>query len=103
MDNKRKCPRLPLDVEVNFSQKAIARSKDISEGGICLITEEELEKDKIYTLVFNLPTGKPIKCFGKIAWSKQATEHLFEQGALFWEIDSSDKKKIQDYFEQQSG
>ncbi len=90
-------------MEVNFSQNAIAQSKDISEGGICLITEEELEKDKIYTLVFKLPTDVSIKCFGKIVWSKQASEHLFEQGVVFWDIDSSDQKKIQDYFEQQGG
>ncbi len=96
---KRRIPRLPLDVEVNYSGRAIARSKDISEGGICLISEEELIPEDYITLIFHLPpTDEQIKAYGKVMWSNKVSEHLFETGINFWDIDEMDLEKIKTYF-----
>jgi c-di-GMP-binding flagellar brake protein YcgR len=101
MEDKRKFPRLPLDVEVNFQKNAIARSKDISEGGLCIIAEDEYEVNKINTMVFTLPSGEKIKTMGKIVRARQASEHLFEYGVEFWDIEDEDSKTIKEFFESQ--
>lgn len=98
-EDKRKSPRLPLDVQVNYQGNAFAKSKDISSGGICLITDEALEEKKIYTLVFSFPgEAERLECFGKVAWTKQASEHMYESGLSFWDIGKDLQKKIDGYF-----
>ncbi len=97
-EDKRKTPRVPLDVRVNFMFDAIAYSKDISEGGVCLITESALELNKLLNLSFTLPERKAVvQCFGKVMWSRRATEHLYENGISFWDIKDSDRAAIKDY------
>ena len=94
--NQRLHPRLALDVRVNFDYDAIAHAQDISEGGICLITESALTADRILRLSFTLP-GRPssIECFGKVMWTKLATEHLHQSGIGFWEIQDPDRAEVQ--------
>lgn len=99
VDDKRKFPRLPLEVQVNYKENGFANSKDISSGGICLITEEALEKGKIYKLSFTFPgESDRFDCLGKVMRSKQASEHLHEAGLSFWDIEKSLQKKIDSYF-----
>ena len=50
--DQRRAPRVPIDVRVNYDFDAIAHTKDISEGGICLITEHPLTEGKMISLVF---------------------------------------------------
>lgn len=100
--DKRNFPRLPLDVEVNYSGKGIARSKDVSEGGIRILTDEPMELSKICTLVFHIPTtGEKIQCFGKVVWTEQVSDHLHENGINFWDIDVASRQKISNYFKEQ--
>jgi len=97
-EEKRRAPRAPLDVRVNFSFNAFAYAKDISEGGICLITESALEMNQILNLSFLLPEREAaLQCFGKVTWSRQATEHFHESGISFWDIKDSDRAAIGDY------
>ncbi len=99
IEEKRKSPRLPLDVQVNFQEKGFAKSKDISSGGICLITEEALEEKKIYKLAFSFPgETDQLECFGKVMWTRQATKHMSESGLSFWDIGKNLQKKIDTYF-----
>jgi PilZ domain len=98
-EEKRCLPRLPLDVEVNCSGRAIARSKDISEGGLCLISDEELKMDVYITLLFHIPPNDElVNAYGKVMWYKKVSEHLFETGINFWDIDETDLEKIKTYF-----
>ena len=84
---KRRLPRLPLDVEVNYLGKAFAHSKDISEGGLCLISEEALKPGDFITLLFHLPPdGEKISAYGKVMWNKKVSENMFESGVNFWDI-----------------
>ena len=100
-DDKRRSPRIPLDVRVNYDFDAIAHSKDISEGGICLITEQALEKGKMLNLVFQLPgRHKPIEAIGKVMWCRKSLEYLHEIGISFWQIKAKEHQEIKEYLEQ---
>ena len=101
-DKQKRSPRIPLDVKVNCDFDAIAHSKDISEGGICLITEQSLEEGKMLNLVFQLPDRtRPIESFGKVMWCKKAIEYLFENGVSFWDIKEKEHLEIKKYLENQ--
>ena len=96
---KRKAPRLPLDVEVNSTQNALARSKNISEGGLCLISENAMENGKIYNLLFHMPVSEePVQALGKVVRVEKVSEHFYEYGITFWEIKETDREKIRAYF-----
>ena len=102
-EENRKYPRIPLDVRVNCDFNAIAHTKDISEGGICLITDVKLDEDNFIQLDFILPEqSEEIRAYGKVMWSRKATKNLFENGVNFWEIQDTDKVKIQDFFNNSS-
>ncbi|HUX12946.1 MAG TPA: PilZ domain-containing protein [Spirochaetia bacterium] len=94
-EDQRRCPRISLDVVVNCSTRAIAHSKDISEGGICLITEEPMTLGKIFTLEFSLP-GEPAKVqlFGKVAWTRPAGANHHENGITFWDVDPKNGMRV---------
>ena len=97
-EDKRKHPRIPLDVVVNFSTNAIARSKNLSESGICLIHDEELDINKIQSFSFFIPdTNERIKAFARIKWTKKVSPHLFESGLEFWDIEDDDLAKIKKF------
>ena len=94
-ENQRRSPRVPIDVRVNYDFNAIAHSKDISDGGICLITEQPLAEGKMIALVFQLPgVAQPIESVGKVMWSRKATEHLHESGVSFWDIKEKEHFEI---------
>jgi len=96
---QRKNPRLPLDVEVDYRGRAMARSRNISKEGICLISEDKPEEGRILNLQFHLPgTAEPIHAYAKVMWVREASEHYFEFGLKFWEIDESDEKCLNAYF-----
>ena len=83
---------------VNYAVRAIAHSKDISDGGLCLITEEPLIVGKIYTLAFTLPgETQEFQIYGKVAWSRKATTHHHENGISFWEIAAGVKSRLTAY------
>lgn len=96
---KRQHPRASIDVKVNYANKAIAYTKNISEGGICIITEKPLEPTEIVNLVFTLPNGDQIKTYGKTIWRKKSTEHLYENGLEFWELNDINKNRILAYLD----
>lgn len=95
---QRRHPRRSLDVKVNYAYNAIAHAKDISFGGICLITDQQMEEKKMYTLQFTFPGEEsPIALHGKVAWTRKSGEHHFENGITFWRVDKSAEEKLVDY------
>jgi len=98
---QRKSPRLPLDVEVDYKGRAMARSKNISKEGICLISGDKPDEGKILNLRFFLPQeANPIQAYAKVMWVKEAGEYYFEFGLKFWEIDGEDEKRLNAYFQE---
>ena len=69
---RRRHPRVALDVEADCVGAMIAHAKDVSESGICLIGKEALPEGKMLDLRFSLPgSAEPIHAFGKVIWSKK--------------------------------
>lgn len=102
VEENRRFPRTHLDVHVNYDFNAIAHSKDISEGGICLITDHPIEKGKMLNLVFQLPDRLlPIESIGKVMWCRNAIENLYEIGISFWDIKEQEQIEISKYLERQ--
>jgi hypothetical protein len=97
---KRTHPRLPIDVEVDLRGRALARSRNISREGICLISEDVQEVGKILNLSFFLPgVPAPVKAYAKVMWVKAVSEHYFEFGLKFWDIDPDEERLLNDYFD----
>lgn len=97
---QRRWPRRSLDIRVNLAFDAIAHAKDISYGGICLITDKPLEIRKMYTINCSLPDdGLPIELFGKVEWSRPAGEHHFENGISFWRIDRPTEQRLIEFLQ----
>lgn len=83
---------------VNCGQNAIAHSRDIGAGGICLILEEPLETGKMVHLRFTLPGQQQEICgFGKVVWSKKALQQHYLVGIQFWAFEEDQKQAIETY------
>jgi Tfp pilus assembly protein PilZ len=99
MKNNRKYERINLNTKVRYAIINEGDAKNISEGGICVVTIETLEKDKDMTIIFSLPNSKEdrLKVFGKVKWSKEIAPHVCESGIEFWDVDEKIKKAIRQY------
>jgi Tfp pilus assembly protein PilZ len=99
MKEKRIFHRLLVDTDIEHrlidnDNISIGKTRDISEGGICITTEgEPLAKEGNYRLAFTLP-GKEekLEVNGKVVWAKRycaGSTELFDNGIIF--IDPSDQ------------
>ncbi len=97
MDNRRKYPRLPLDAEINFQEKAFATLEDISLGGLCIISGTGQQTGKIINLtLFFSDTEEKVNIYCKIIWSRPAGEHTYKTGLEFWHLPAEAEKKIRE-------
>jgi len=88
-------------MEVNFAARAIAHAKDLSSGGLCLITEEPLIVGRILSLSFTLPGQTDrLTCFGKVQWSRAGAVGIHENGISFWDATPEVQKLVTDYLSQ---
>ena len=106
--DKRRFPRLSVNVEVEYvvsdsanPERYTTSSKNVSEGGICVIAVEKVAIDTIIDLRFLIPElGKFINAKGKIAWVREIVfqEHhacqMYEVGIEFMDIAPEDRSKI---------
>ncbi len=94
-----RAPRIPLDVEVNCNNTRFVYSKNISETGIALISEEPLDPNQFVHLKFFLP-GNPrqINVFAKVVRTDQVSDHFYEIGLVFWDVAVEDKTELEKFF-----
>jgi len=80
MEERRKFPRLDLNVEVNWKRNSaspsvsagnIANTKNISAGGVCLISDECLNVGQGLSLEIKLPGNRIINAEGRVVWTDQ--------------------------------
>lgn len=82
-------------------------AKNISSRGICLIADQNIEVDTVFTLKINLPNYHiPIQTSGRVLWNK---EHVFSNmdrekkyydvGFKFIEISKDDRNIILQFLE----
>ncbi|NQT46444.1 MAG: PilZ domain-containing protein [Candidatus Omnitrophica bacterium] len=76
----------------------VSSIKDISAGGVLLITDEPIEEGTILELKINVPFKKePLACRAKALRYKErktATGIAYETGCLFLDITEKDKKDV---------
>lgn len=97
-----RAPRIPLDVQVNCDNNKFVYSKNISESGIALISEINFPVNKIIQLKFVLPgLENEISAFGKVMRSAEVSEHFFEIGLQFWDIEEDDQQRLKEFFSNQ--
>jgi len=108
---KRKFPRLSIQTEVVYNKDAVAKkekksfTKDISQGGICLIVYEKVEVSDILELQILLPDGiKPICATGKVAWVKKfliegpyGGGDRYDVGIEFIKINNKEKTELEKF------
>ncbi|MBN1697874.1 MAG: PilZ domain-containing protein [Spirochaetales bacterium] len=102
IEEKRKFPRIGLDILINYDKNLTARAKNISCGGLLVETNRAVVKGAFMTIVFRLPgDNEDIKLYAKIAWEREADAGSYEAGLEFWHIENHDLKKIKDYIDTQ--
>ncbi len=81
MDERRKFSRLDISVGVAWrrlgSQMAeevadIDATRNVAEGGVCLVANERFEAGDRLELTLTLPTRKTIQTLGEVIWVKDA-------------------------------
>lgn len=100
MNERRIFPRLPLDAEINYQEKAFATLEDISESGMSIISETEQQSGKIINLSVHFPdSDNAVNIHCKIVWSRSASEHMFKSGLEFWNLPAEAEVKIREQME----
>ncbi len=109
MDERRKFPRLAIDVNVSWkkvdNESAVAQdvTKNISEGGVCMMVYEPLRKGDAIELDFELPTSKVIHARGRVAWTDEfeiigdKVREKYDVGVEFTDISEIDREEIKKF------
>jgi len=106
MNEKRNFKRRPITIDVNCDMSADQKgfdpsTKDISVGGICLISKKAFPIGKIIEFKFAIPDfDKTIEVSGRIVWNeivKNEKEEIFYNGIQFVRIESEDRDLIGKY------
>jgi len=105
MQERRKFIRIGKSLKISYQVletllRGGSRSKDISEGGICLYIYEELKSGLILKLWIELEKSKkPIVAISRVVWCRKRAgiEPPFEIGIRFIQIDPQDLVKLRKY------
>jgi len=106
MIENRRSPRVDLTVIIDCmdfieSVKIKAKSKNISQTGICITTQKSLPKGRHVDLLFNLPADIHIKAIAEVKWSYKIEANYYANGLAFSDIKEQDVKKIEKYIEEE--
>lgn len=96
MLERRKYPRFVFSHKVKYNDnphdpllghEAKAKTLNVSKGGICLLTEEPLEKDDVLKLkIFCFSPWRPVTAYGRVVWSMRKNDDTFLTGLAFTRI-----------------
>lgn len=113
MKEMRAFPRLSLTCDIEYSvnstgtladnEKVISKTKDISQGGICLITNTPLNKGDLLNIKFRLKGyDKSIESMGKVVWTNVfeiGSQKGYDNGIEFIDIPEEFKCIIKEYIQ----
>ncbi|MGD0335999.1 MAG: PilZ domain-containing protein [Candidatus Omnitrophota bacterium] len=110
INERRQFPRVDIGIGVSWvkvipEDYAVYKdyvnvTKNISEGGLCMIGCRQLEEGELLTLNIELPSGKIVKATGEVVWSKgfdvpsERGKQRFDIGVKFTDISPEDKEEI---------
>jgi len=109
MRERRRFVRLDINVKVRWkrieqiNKEENEVTKNISGGGICLITEEKLNEGDTLYLEIELPSGELIYARGRVVWVNEyeiigvEAKKKYDVGIEFIEIKEEDREEIGRY------
>jgi len=111
MEDQRAFPRLSLACEIEFNisapdstettEKVKSKTKDISQGGICLITTSPLKEGDILNLKIRLLGEEtPFKVKGRVIWIQMfeiGNQKGYDNGIEFIEIPEDNQSIIESF------
>lgn len=111
MEERRKFPRIRTELFVRYKtlrlpdEHSEAQTKDISEGGVCLIAREQIQAGTVLAMEINFPhLSKPIPASGRVIWSREsnlgpspAGHPQFDNGIEFEQISEPDRQQIAEF------
>ena len=88
-----------IDVKYHISTYQnwlVAKTENLSSGGICLLTKDYIPVGSILDLIFVMPdTSKPIEASGEIIWNENySDDEYYLNGIKFLTLKDSDKELI---------
>ncbi len=109
-DERRKFIRLNLSADITYTKVADSSNREssitrnISLGGLCIISYERLGVGDILKLAISFPdSGKTISAQAKVSWIKEfiigdpTSGKRYDVGAEFINIDQKDREDINKY------
>jgi 5-methylcytosine-specific restriction endonuclease McrBC GTP-binding regulatory subunit McrB len=103
MKERRKTERINLNIDVEcdmseYQKWVEAKTRNLSESGICLITGDALTMDSLLELKFTLPDSPPIKVTGRVVWNEfSLNDNFYLSGIEFTDITDETLRFIQKY------
>ena len=100
---RRRSPRavFPCILKIVSSGKEIkSHTENISRGGIKVFLEEEIEHGSLVGLEIMVNRATPIKCEGKVMWTRKVTDPIGEEvtmysvGIMFQSLSDPDREYI---------
>ena len=110
VEERRKFIRLNINVDIRFSlikntvqEEIKSKSRNISAGGICIMTGESLKAGDVLKIEIILPENPPIvHALGKVSWIKpfgylDEKKQRYDVGVEFVEIDERERERVNKY------
>ncbi len=97
---KRRFQRVNLISIIDYFGENKARSKDISENGICIICDRVFARGTPLLLTIPLDGKDVVHVIAKSVWSKENSSSSFENGLVFFSVGIQDREKIVRYIEE---
>jgi hypothetical protein len=97
-NERRRFPRAPVFLEVRAKHRDLpviyAKGLDLSVGGICILSPEELPGGRVVELAMNIP---PVIARGRVVWEEWVETdegEFFQTGIQLTEIKPVDKATL---------
>jgi hypothetical protein len=99
MIEKRKFPRIKLDVFVTLDMVIYGRSKNLSIAGMCIRISEAVEKGSIVHLQFRLPGSESVNAIANVAWIEKDGNSKYACGMEFLDFSNNGREIIRKFIE----
>ena len=110
---RRKFPRIEKEIIVRYKilstpeEQLDAKTKNISGGGVCLVTREKMNMETVVAMEIRFPQmNKPIVTTARVVWCSESklgpnpAGHIrFDNGIEFTQISEADREQIIKYVE----
>ena len=99
LNEQRIFHRLSLHVPVIIDDKEKAEMKNISVGGLCLVTRRSINTGSSVGIKFTIPGNEKFKSRGYIIWSHEKSENEYECGLEFENLTVNNYEIIRKYIQ----